>query len=83
MKRKVNHTIKRLVKHGRGWALVIDKKLLEAAKLKPDTSFQVSVNPNGGLIIQSVNDAKNGIFEKHYQELSCELVGLMKSLSHI
>jgi hypothetical protein len=80
MKRKP--IFKRLVKHGRSWALVIDKRLLQAAKLKPDACFQLSVNPNGGLTIQSTDD-KTESFEKNYRELSFELAGLMKKLSRI
>ena len=69
--------IKRLVKHGRKWALIIDKSLLQAAGLEGDASFQLIVNPNGGLLIQSVDEK----FEKPYQELSVELFELMKNLS--
>ncbi len=82
MKREIKPTIKRLVKHGRSWALVIDKRLLQAAKLKPDAYFELSVNPNGGLSIQSIDD-ETVSFEKNYQELSFELAGLMKKLSRI
>ena len=78
MKRKVKPTIKRLVKHGRSWALVIDKRLLQAAKLKPDAFFQFNVSPNGGLSIQSITDDKTKNFEKHFHKLSFELAGLMK-----
>jgi hypothetical protein len=54
---------------------------LLAAKLNPDAYFQLKVNPNGGLFIQSINDDKTEIFEKHYHALSFELAGLMKKLS--
>ena len=73
--------IKNLVKHGHSRALVIDRKVLEAAGLSEDASFQVSINPGGGLIIQSIDDINNERFEKHYQDLSVELFELMKSLS--
>jgi hypothetical protein len=81
MKRKEKPTIKRLTRHGRSWAIVIDKGLLQAAKLKPDAYFQLSLNPNGGLLIQSINDDQRTSFEKHYQDLSFELASLMQKLS--
>ena len=73
--------LKRLVKHGHSRAIVIDKSLLQAAGLKEDASFQLIVNPNGGLLIQSVDAVNDDRFEKQYNELSIELFELMKSLS--
>ncbi|MBS0621122.1 MAG: hypothetical protein JSS61_06660 [Verrucomicrobia bacterium] len=73
--------IKRLVKHGNSRAIVIDKGILQAAGLRDDTSFQLVVNPSGGLLIQSVDDVDRKEFEKHFEELSEELFELMKSLS--
>ena len=73
--------IKNLVKHGHSRAIVIDKKVLEAAGLSENATFQVAINPNGGLIIQSVDAMNNERFEKHYQDLNVELFELMKSLS--
>ncbi len=73
--------IKKLVKHGHGHALVINKSLLRAARLKEDAIFQVIVNPNGGLLIQSVEVSSSKKFERQYNELSVELFELMKSLS--
>lgn len=73
--------LKRLVKHGHSRALVIDKALLQAAGLKEDANFQVIVNPNGGLLIQSIEAGDDDRFEKEYKALSSELFDLMKSLS--
>jgi antitoxin component of MazEF toxin-antitoxin module len=73
--------IKRLVKHGHSRALVIDKSLLQAAGLDDNASFQLIVNPNGGLLVQSVDDGDSTKFEKQVEELSEELFDLMKSLS--
>jgi antitoxin component of MazEF toxin-antitoxin module len=72
--------IEKLVKHGHSRALVIEKSILQAAGLENDASFQLVVNPNGGLLIQSV-DESDAKFEEHYQELSVELFGLMKKFS--
>lgn len=73
--------IKHLVKHGHSRALVIDKSLLQAAGLNENAAFQLIVNPNGGLLVQSVDESDNEKFEKHVADLSHELFDLMKSLS--
>ncbi len=73
--------IKRLVKHGHSRAIVVDKSLLQAAGLSEDAAFQLIVNPNGGILIQSVDDSKEESFEKHYKDLSVELFELMKNLA--
>lgn len=64
--------IKRLIRHGRSRAIVIEKKLLEAAGLSEDALFQITLNPCGGLIIQSL-DRSDECFEKHVQELKLSL----------
>lgn len=71
----------RLIKHGHSHAIVIDKSLLKAAGLKEDAFFLLTVNPNGGLLIQSLDDIDNDQFEKQCTELSSELFELMKNLS--
>ena len=73
--------IKRLVKHGHSRAIVIDKSLLQAAGLNENAAFQLIVNPNGGLLLQSVEQGDSETFEKNFNDLSEELFDLMKSLS--
>ncbi len=73
--------IKRLVKHGHSRALVIDKSLLQAAGLNESAAFQLIINPNGGLLVQSVDEGDPESFEKNFEALSEELFDLMKSLS--
>jgi antitoxin component of MazEF toxin-antitoxin module len=73
--------IKRLMKHGNSRALVIDKSLLQAAGIDEKTAFQITVNPSGGLLIQSVSGVDEKQFESYYEELDTELFNLMKSLS--
>jgi len=50
--------LKRLIKHGNSRAIIVDKAILEAAGIAEDALFQISVNPSGGLVIQSVLDTK-------------------------
>ncbi len=45
--------LKRLIKHGNNRAIVVDKAILKAAGIPEDAVFQISVNPSGGLAIQS------------------------------
>lgn len=73
--------IKHLSKHGHSRALILDKALLKAAGLPEDVAFQITINPTGGLTIQSVDESNSEKFEKHYAELSKELFDMMKSLS--
>jgi hypothetical protein len=48
--------------------LIIDKSLLAAASLDDDALFSITVNPNGGLTIQSVESShveiKDSAFSK-------------------
>ena len=67
--------VKHLVKHGNSKAIVIDKAILQAAGLDENTLFQIVVDSNTGVTIQSVKpvnskfeEAKNHVF-KEYAEL--------------
>jgi hypothetical protein len=75
--------IKRLIKHGNSRAIVVDKSLLEAAGIPDDALFQISVNPSGGLIIQSVGDNKTDAFREKFQELNKKYKKLMQNLADL
>ncbi len=62
--------MKRLIKHGNSRAIVVDKTLLEAAGISENAIFQISVNPSGGLIIQSV---ENNYIPKHIEKSAFRL----------
>ncbi len=50
--KKRGYMIKSLIHHGNSRALLIDKATLEAAGLDEDKAlFQITVNPNGGIVI--------------------------------
>ncbi|MDN3506860.1 MAG: hypothetical protein P0S96_06490 [Simkaniaceae bacterium] len=51
--------IKSLTKVGNSKALVIEKSILLAAGLNEDAKFQITINPNGGIVIQSVDISDN------------------------
>lgn len=68
--------IKHLVAHGNSKALVIDKALLQAAGLTENTSFQITVHPNG-LTIRSVGE------EASFEEFKKAADKLLKSKSKL
>ena len=75
--------IKRLIKHGNSRAIVVDKALLEAAGISEDAIFQISVNPSGGLVIQSVEDNKADVFQENFEELNKKHKKLMQNLADL
>ena len=75
--------IKRLIKHGNSRAIVVDKSLLEAAGIAEDALFQISVNPSGGLVIQSVGDDKTALFQKNFEKLNKKYSKLMQNLADL
>jgi antitoxin component of MazEF toxin-antitoxin module len=75
--------IKKLIKHGNSKAIVVDKALLEAAGLSENTLFQVSVNPSGGLVIQSLEHNQTEIFQEKFEELNEKYKNLMQRLADL
>lgn len=74
--------IKKLIRHGNSKALVIDKALLQAAGLDEDTAlFQITIDPSGGLVIQSVKTDNNSLHKKAFREVLEENDVLMKRLA--
>lgn len=74
--------IKSLVHHGNSRALLIDKSILQAAGLDEDKAlFQITVDPNGGLLIQSVTAINEDLHKKAFREVLKENDALMKRLS--
>ena len=75
--------LKRLIKHGNSRAIVVDKAILEVAGITEDTLFQISVNPSGGLVIQSVQDTKPDKFHEKFKELNKRYKKLMQNLADL
>jgi antitoxin component of MazEF toxin-antitoxin module len=74
--------IKSLIQHGNSSALVIDKALLQAAGLDENSAlFQITINPNGGILIQSVKAANDSLHEETFRQVLKENAALMKRLS--
>ena len=75
--------IKRLIKHGNSRAIVIDRVLLEAAGISESSLFQISVNPSGGLVIQSVEDNKTDVLRENFERLNKKHKKLMQNLADL
>jgi antitoxin component of MazEF toxin-antitoxin module len=72
--------IKTLTKLGNSKALVIDKATLKAAGLDENAVFQIIIDPNGGIIIQSV---KNTDIEKHKKNVKSVIKKRSKMLKRL
>jgi antitoxin component of MazEF toxin-antitoxin module len=75
--------LKRLIKHGNSRAIVVDKAILEAAGIPEDALFQISVNPSGGLVIQSVSDTKIEELQEKFKVLNKQHKKLMQNLADL
>jgi len=64
--------VKHLVQHGNSKALIIEKAVLQAAGLDENSLFQIVVDSNSGITIQSVKpvndkfeEAKNHVYDDY------------------
>lgn len=74
--------IKSLIHHGNSRALVIDKALLQAAGLDEDKAlFQITIDPNGGILIQSVKSINEKLHKESFRQILKENDALLKRLS--
>lgn len=72
--------VKHLVKHGNSKAIIIDKTILQAAGLDENCLFQIVVDSNTGVTIQSVKPI-NSKFEEAKKHVFKEYAKLFKKLS--
>jgi antitoxin component of MazEF toxin-antitoxin module len=75
--------MKRLTKHGNSRAIVVDKAILEAAGVSEDALFQISVNPSGGLVIQSIEDNNTDVFREKFEKMNKKYKKLMQNLADL
>ena len=75
--------LKRLIKHGNSRAIVVDKAILEAAGIPENALFQISVNPSGGLVIQSIDNTKTDVFRENFEKLNKKYKKLMQNLADL
>lgn len=72
--------VKHLVQHGNSKAIVIDKSILHSAGLDENCLFQIVVDSNSGVTIQSVKPV-NSKFEESKKHVFKEYGVLFKKLS--
>jgi hypothetical protein len=75
--------LKRLIKHGNSRAIVVDKAILKAAGIPENALFQISVNPSGGLVIQSIENTKTAVFRENFEKLNKKYKKLMQNLADL
>lgn len=73
--------IKQLTQSGNSKALVIDKTLLLAAGLDENALFQVVINPNGGMLIQSVETTNENLVKSAFRTVLKKNHNLLKRLT--
>ena len=72
--------IKNLVQHGNSKAIIIDKSILSAANLDENCLFQIVVDSNSGITIQSVKPT-NSKFEEAKKHILKKYKKMFKNLS--
>ena len=73
--------VKHLIKHGNSRAIVIDKSVLQAAGLDENALFQIVVDPNSGITIQSVKPSNEKLFKESLNKIIKKHDKLFKRLS--
>lgn len=73
--------IKSLTQVGNSRALVIEKSILQAAGLTEDAVFQITIDPNGGILIQSVDSLNKDLHKKNVQKVIKKRSKMIKRLT--
>ncbi len=73
--------VKHLVQHGNSKAIVIDKAVLQAAGLDENSLFQIIVDPNSGITIQSVKPLNDNLFKNSLNKVLKKHDKLFKRLA--
>jgi hypothetical protein len=76
-----NMIIKQLTQSGNSKAIVIDKALLLAAGLDENALFQIVINPNGGMLIQSIQTTNENLVKSTFRKVMKKNYNLLKRLA--
>ena len=76
-----NMIIKQLTQIGNNKVIVIDKILLQAAGLDENAMFQIVINPNGGMLIQSVQPTNENLVKSAFRKVMKKNHNLLKRLT--
>lgn len=74
-------TVKHLIQHGNSLAIVIDKSILREAGCDENTFFQIVVDPNIGITIQSIKPIKEKVFKDSLAKVISKHDKMFKRLS--
>lgn len=74
--------IKHLTQSGNSKAILLDKSILQAAQLDDNALFAITINPNGGLTIQSVESTHEEIKKSSFRKVMKKNKDLFKRLSN-
>ncbi len=74
--------IKQLTQSGNSKAIVIDKTLLQAAGLDENALFQIVINPNGGMVIQSVQATNDNLVKSAFRKVLKKKYELLQRLTN-
>lgn len=73
--------IKQLTQSGNSKAIVIDKALLQAAGLDENALFQIIINPNGGMLIESVQPTNDNLVKAAFRKVMKKNRNVLKRLA--
>jgi hypothetical protein len=73
--------IKKLTKSGKNKVIRLEKALLDAAGLDEHTMFQIVINPNGGLLIQSISTTHEQLIKSSFQNVVRKNHPLLKRMA--
>ena len=73
--------VKKLTQSGNSKAIIIDKATLQAAGLDDNALFALTINPNGGLTIQSVESDHHDLKRAAVKKVLKSNHDLLKRLS--
>lgn len=76
-----NMIIKQLTQSGNSRVIVIDRALLQAAGLDENALFQIVINPNGGMLIQSVQTTNEKLVKSAFRKVMKKNYDLLKRLA--
>ena len=73
--------IKSLIQTGNSKAIVLDKAILQAANLDDNSLFAISINPNGVITIQSVENSGAERKQQAFLDIISKNQDILKRLS--
>lgn len=73
--------IAQLTQTGNSIAIIIDSALLQAAGLDENALFQIVIDPNGGMLIQSIKPTNENLSKVSFRKVMKKNQALLKKLA--